>query len=214
MNPPTRSPELVADPAELTVQVDRVAAEVAADHADGVVLVGVLKGSVIFLADLARALRVPVRVELVAVAAYDGSLARTRVVKDLDAPVTDEAVVLVTGIVDTGLTADFLTRHLLAVGAGSVAVATLADKQARRLLPLAPTYAALRAPDRFLLGYGLDYRGRYRNLAGLWGVDAEELIERPDRYVDQLYGPVPDPSEAASRPRSTGKLRSWPRWNW
>lgn len=189
--PAGAGPELLADRAALASEVRRVAAEISADHPDGVTLVGVLKGAVVFLADLARHVTVPVLVDLVSVAPYDGSAARTRVVKDLDHPIEGRGVVLVMGIVDTGLTADFLGRHLAGAGAASIRVATLADKTARRILPLTPDYAAVSTPDRFLIGYGLDYRGRYRNLDGLWGVDAADLADDPDRFVPQLY---PSPS--------------------
>lgn len=179
--------ERLAGPDELAAALDRVAAAISADHPDGVVLVGVLKGSVIFLADLARRLTVPVRIELVAVAPYDGASARTRVVKDLDASVEGERVVLVTGIVDTGLTADFLLRHLRLDHPLSLRVCTLADKRARRLLPVTVHYAALEAPDRFLIGYGLDYAGRYRNVPGLWCADGPALAADPDRHLAELY---------------------------
>jgi hypoxanthine phosphoribosyltransferase len=183
--------ELLADPARLEVEVTRVAAEISADHPDGVTLVGVLKGSVVFLADLARHVTVPTLVDFVAVTPYDGISGRTRVAKDLDQSITDRPVVIVTGIVDTGLTADFLRRHFQGANPSSVRVATLADKAARRLLPLVPSYAALEVPDRFLVGYGLDHQGRYRNVPGLWAVDGAAVAEDPDRYVARLYGAGP-----------------------
>ncbi len=183
-------PQLLASPEELDRHARELGAAISADHPDGVTLVGVLKGSVVFLSDLARHLTVPARFELVAVAPYDGAAGRTRVVKDLDRSVEGEHLVLVTGIVDTGLTADFLLRHLADRQAASVRVCTLADKRARRILPLAIDYAAIEAPDAFLLGYGLDYAGRYRNLRGLWTADAAALADDPDRYVAQLHGPT------------------------
>lgn len=179
--------EPLASPADLDAQVARVAAMIDAQHPDGVTLAGVLKGSVLFLADLARRVTVPARLELLAVAPYDGAATRTRVVKDLDRPVLGEHVVLVTGIVDTGLTADFLLRHLRARDPASLRVCALADKRARRLLPVPVDYAAVAAPDRFLIGYGLDYAGRYRNVPGLWCADGAALATDPDRYVEQLY---------------------------
>jgi hypoxanthine phosphoribosyltransferase len=188
---PEPGPELLADPARLAVEVARVAAEISADHPRGVTLVGVLKGSVVFLADLVRSVTVPVRIDLVAVAPFDGATARTRVVKDLDQPIAGEAVVVVTGIVDTGFTADFLGRHLRGGDPASLRVAALVDKPVRRILPLAPDYVALEAPDRFLIGYGLDHAGRYRNLGGLWTVDGASLADDPDRYVEHLYGTPP-----------------------
>ncbi|MCU1497566.1 MAG: hypoxanthine phosphoribosyltransferase [Acidimicrobiales bacterium] len=189
MSPVGPGPVLLADPARLDAEVRRLAAEVSSDHPQGVTLLAVLKGSIIFLADLARRVTVPVRVDMVAVAPFDGATLRTRVVKDLDHPIRGEAVVLVTGIVDTGLTVDFLRRHLEPMEPASIRVATLVDKPVRRILPTAPDYAAIDGPDRFLIGYGLDHRGRYRNLRGLWSVEGTALQEDPDRYVAELYGP-------------------------
>lgn len=187
--------ELLADPARLEVEVARVAQEISAQHPDGVTLVGVLKGSVVFLADLARHVTVPTLIDFVAVTPYDGVSGRTRVVKDLDQSIAGRPVVIVTGIVDTGLTADFLRRHLRGANPASVRVATLADRSARRLLPLTPDYVALEVPDRFLIGYGLDHRGRYRNAPGLWGVDPAAVVADPDRYLAALYGAGPSASD-------------------
>ncbi|MCU1370755.1 MAG: hypoxanthine phosphoribosyltransferase [Ilumatobacteraceae bacterium] len=186
--PSVAPPELLAGPDELEAHARTLGAAISADHPDGVTLVGVLKGSVVFLSDLARHVTVPARLELVAVAPYDGAAGRTRVVKDLDRSVSGEHLVLVSGIVDTGLTADFLLRHLADQEPASLRVCTLADKRARRILPLTVHYAALDAPDAFLIGYGLDYAGRYRNLRGLWTADGSALADDPDRYVAQLHG--------------------------
>ncbi|MFN8019491.1 MAG: phosphoribosyltransferase family protein [Acidimicrobiales bacterium] len=181
-------PELLAGPEELSSLVAALGARISAAHPDGVTLVGLLKGSVLFLSDLARTVTVPTRLDTLAVAPYDGEAGRTRVVKDLDRPARGEHVVLVTGIVDTGLTADFVLRHLAASEPASLEVCALLDKRARRILPVPVDYAAIDAPDAFLVGYGLDYAGRYRNLAGLWSVDGAALADDPDRHVAQLYG--------------------------
>jgi hypoxanthine phosphoribosyltransferase len=171
--------------AELSAEV---ATAISRDHPDGVTLVGVLKGSVPFLADLCRRVTVPTRIEFVALAPYDTAAGRTRVVTDLGAPVAGEGVVVVSGIVDTGFTTDFLLRHLRAGDPASLRVCTLADKRARRILPVPVDYAAFEAPDRFLIGYGLDFAGRYRNLRGLWAADGSALATDPDRHVTALYG--------------------------
>ena len=190
---PEPGPTPLASPAQLDAHVRRLAAAISADHPDGVTLVGILKGSVVFLSDLARHLTVPTRLELLAVAPYDGAAGRTRVVKDLDASVEGEDLVLVSGIVDTGLTADFLLRHLRDRRPRRIRVGALADKRARRILPVELDYVALDAPDGFLIGYGLDYAGRYRNLPGLWLADGDELARDPDRHIGILYGPdAPD----------------------
>jgi hypoxanthine phosphoribosyltransferase len=179
--------EVVADQVRLQDTCRRLGGEIASDHPGGVVAVGVLKGSVPFLADLVRQIRAPVEVDTVAVSPYDPGQGRTRVVKDLDLDVTGRHVVLVTGIVDTGLTSSFLLRHLREREPASVALCGLVDKQHRRIVPVEITYAGLPGPDRFLLGYGLDFAGRYRNVPGLWAADSRALAEDPDRYVAELY---------------------------
>ena len=184
---PAPGPALLASPEQLDEHVRALARAISADHPDGVTLVGVLKGSVVFLSDLARQLTVPTRLEFLAVAPYDGAAGRTRVVKDLDRSVAGEHVVLVSRIVDTGLTADFLLRHLADLGPASIRVCALADKRARRILPVPLDYVAIDAPDAFLLGYGLDYAGRYRNLRALWTADAAALADDPDRFVADLH---------------------------
>lgn len=198
---------LLADPDELERHARRIASAIDREHPDGVTLVGVLKGSVVFLADLARAIRVPVRIEVVALAPYDGTATRTRVVKDLDSPIAGEAAVLVLGIVDTGLTADFLLRHLGAAGPASLQVCALADKRARRLLTVPVHHVAIDAPDRFLIGYGLDYAGRYRNVAGLWCGDGDALAEDPDHYARHLYGHLDGPASEGDRAGSSSEVR-------
>lgn len=204
--PPAPGPEPLADPATIDREVRRVAAEISADHPDGVTLVGVLKGATVFLADLCRAVSVPCRIEFVAVAPFDGQSARTRVVKDVDRSVAGEAVVLVTGIVDTGLTSDFLRRHLRTGAPASLRLATLADKTARRIVPVDADYRAFTAPDRFLIGYGLDVRGRYRNLPGLWMLDAGAVAAGAadgddDGPLDGLGGGEPPDAPRVRQPR-------------
>lgn len=184
---PAAGPLLLADAGQLRGHVAELARRIDASHPDGVTLVGVLKGSVVFLADLARAVTVPVRLEFLAVAPYDGASGRTRVVKDLDRSVEREHVVLVDAIVDTGLTIDFLTRHLRSLAPASLQICALADRRVRRLLPLRIDHVALEAPDGFLLGYGLGFAGRYRNLPDLWAADAAELAEDPDRYLALVH---------------------------
>ena len=186
--------EPIADRTELAALCGRLGAEIAADHPGGFVAVGVLKGSVPFLADLVRRIGVPVEIDTVAVSPYDPGQGRTRVVKDLDIDVNGRPVVLVAGIVDTGLTSSFLLRHIRAREPASVALCGLVDKQHRRIVPVDVPYAGLVGPDRFVLGYGLDFAGRYRNVPGLWAADSRALAEDPDRYVADLY---PDRSGAA-----------------
>lgn len=183
--------EPLADASVVEAVVDRLAAEVDAAHPDGVVLVAVLKGSLLFLSDLVRAMRTPVTVDFLAISAYAPDSGRVRLVKDLDVDISGRHVVLVEDIVDTGLTLGYLLGELGRRGPASLEVCTLLDKVARRLLPTDLAFRGLEAPDAFVLGYGLDFAGRYRNLGGLWIGDPAVLAADPDAYVDQLYGPHP-----------------------
>jgi len=172
-------------------QLDRIVADVAAgisaDHPDGVVLIGVLKGSVLFLADLVRLVTVPVTVDFLAVTHYAPGSNRVRLVKDLDTDVGGQSVVLVEDIVDTGLTAGWLRAEMGRRRPDSLATAALVDKPARRLVPVPIEYVGLEVADTFVLGYGLAFAGRYRNLHGLWGADAVALAAEPDRHLLELY---------------------------
>lgn len=187
--PPTpAAPEVVLGRRALRRTVRRLAAEIDADHPEGVLLVGVLTGSTIFLADLARALTVPVEVDLLALSSFRPDAGRVRIVKDLDVDVGGRHVVVVEDVVDTGLTLGFLVGELHRRGASAVDVCALADKAARRLLPTPLRYRGIEAPDAFLLGYGLDYAGRYRNLDVVVAGSLEVLAADPDAYIDHLYG--------------------------
>lgn len=185
--------ELLHDAAELQRTVERLAAEITSAHGPDPVLVVVLNGSLLFAADLVRAVGRcggrGVVVDFLAISAYTAGQLRVRLEKDLDLDVSGRAVVLVEDIVDTGLTVAYLREALERRGPASVAVCTLFDKTARRILPVALEHVGLEAPDRFLLGYGLDYRGRYRNLPFVAAGEHDQLRADPDRYVAQLYAP-------------------------
>lgn len=186
--PVVPAPETLLDEAELAATVARLADEIAADHADGVVLVGVLKGASIFLADLARAVRaVDVEVAFIAVSRYAPDSGRVRILYDVDLDLTDRDVVLVEDLVDTGLTLGYLVKHLEAQGPRRVDVCTLLDRPARRILPVAVRYVGMEIPDVFVLGYGLHRADLYRNLPRVVVADREVVASTPDAYVDALY---------------------------
>lgn len=153
-----------------------------------VVLVGVLRGCLPFLADLARSLRVDAEVDFLAISRFAPNSGRVRITRDLDIDIRGRHVLLVEGIVDSGLSVGFLTGELHRRSPISVEVCTLLDRQARRILPLEARYAGFTVDDSFLVGYGLEFRGRYGNLPDLRAVDRRPLQENSDAYVDSLYG--------------------------
>ncbi|MCS7208758.1 MAG: hypoxanthine phosphoribosyltransferase [Fimbriimonadales bacterium] len=130
-------------------------------------LVGVLKGSLVFLADLMRAIPLPVAYDFVAVSSYGDetySTGQVRLIKDLDSPIRDRHVLLVEDIYDTGLTLEYLLGQLRQRQPASLRVCALLSKPARHQVPIELAYCGFEIPDRFVVGYGLDYAERYRNL--------------------------------------------------
>jgi hypoxanthine phosphoribosyltransferase len=154
---------------ELRARVADLGAAISRDYAGlDPVLVGVLKGSAPFIADLLRALSIHVTVDFIAVSSY-GPQTRTsgvvRILKDLDTNVAGRHVLVMEDIVDTGLTLSYILRSLQSREPASLTVGTLLDKSARRLVEVPLKYRGFEIPDAFVIGYGLDYQERYRNLA-------------------------------------------------
>ncbi len=155
--------------AEISARVHELADAMASDHgeADEVLLVGVLKGAFVFLSDLVRSLRIPVTVDFIAVSSYGASTESSgvvRIVKDLDQSIWGKHVILVEDIVDTGLTLQYLIRHLAAREPASLRVCALLDKPGRRQIAVPVHYRGFAIGDDFVVGYGLDHAERYRNL--------------------------------------------------
>jgi len=169
--------------------VERLGAEIAADHPEGVVLVGVLKGASILLADLARAVRgTAVAVTCMSISRFAPDSGRVRILHDVDLDLTGSDVVLVEDLVDTGLTADFLVRSLREREARRVAVCALLDRSVRRIVPLEIAYRGIEVDASFIVGYGLHVRDRYRNLPDIHVVDRDVVLADPDAYTAVLYG--------------------------
>ena len=150
-------------------RVQELGAQISRDYRDrDLVLVTVLKGAVIFLADLSRALTVPHRLEFMAISSYRGashhSSGRIRLLKDLDAPVRGQHLVIVEDVVDTGLTLHSLLKMLRFRGPASIGICTLLDRPYRRLVDIPVRYSGFTASDEFVVGYGFDHRQRFRNL--------------------------------------------------
>ena len=193
------------DAAGLAETVVRLAGEIDRDHPDGVVLIGVLKGSLFFLADLCRALTVPCEIDFMAISHFAPDSGRVRIVKDLDRDIAGRNVVVVEDVVDTGLTLSYLLGQLAARHPAGLEVCTLLDRSRRRIVPLPTRYCGLVIDDEFMLGYGLDYGERYRNHSGLVIGDLRVLERDPAAYVSNLYGredpPVAPPESAGGAAR-------------
>lgn len=130
-------------------------------------LIGVLKGSVFFLTALANALEVPVKVDFLAISSFSntrGAPGVVRIAKDLDETIEGEDVLLVEDIVDTGFTARYLLQTLAGRGPNSLALCTLLDRTSRRIVQIPVDFRCFEIPDRFVIGFGLDYKQLYRNL--------------------------------------------------
>jgi hypoxanthine phosphoribosyltransferase len=173
------------DLARATAHLGRAISEA---YPDGVLLVAVLKGSMLFLADLARRVTVPCEVDFLGISAYTAGTGRVRITKDLDHDVHSQDVVLVEDIVDTGLTSTYVSGELRRRGPASLEVCTLFDRRARRIVPVALRFVGFEATDDLLLGYGLDVAGRYRNLPFVAVGDHKALESDPDAHVESLYG--------------------------
>ena len=128
--------------------------------------ISVLKGSLVFLADLMRAMDLPSSIDLMEVSSYAGTetSGQVRILKDLSKPIEGRDVIVVEDIIDTGLTLNYLLRYLAERHPASISIICLLDKPARRLAEIPIDYRGFTIPDRFVIGYGLDYEERYRNL--------------------------------------------------
>ena len=165
------------------------------------VLISVLKGGSVFLADLMRRVPLPIAIDYMSISRFEGmaeSMGRVRIVKDLEVDIGGRDVLIVEDIVDTGLTLSYLITVLESRQPASLEVCTLLDKSVRRITPLPIRYVGFDCPDVFVVGYGLDFQERYRNLPDILAVqDLSALSADPDLLVPHLTGvpgsvPAPD----------------------
>ena len=153
---------------EIANEVARLGKKITEDYqGKDLMLVGILKGAVVFFSDLVREIDLPVKTEFMAVSSYGASTKTTGVVnlvKDLTVDITGMHVLIVEDIVDSGMTLSYLKKYLSTRGAASIKIATLLDKPERRRVDLNADYFCFTIPDEFVVGYGLDYAEKYRNL--------------------------------------------------
>ncbi len=164
---------------ELDKQVEELGSRISKDYeGKELVIIGVLKGGFIFLADLARKITIPVDIDFISVSSYGDSSKSSgvvKIIKDVDANISGKHVLIVEDIIDTGLTLNHLVELLKTRGPLSVEICAALDKPSRRKAEVHVKYKGIEIPDEFVIGYGLDYAGKYRNLP-------EVCILRKDVY--------------------------------
>jgi hypoxanthine phosphoribosyltransferase len=161
-------PEVVFPAAELATAIDRLAAEIRRDYfGKNPLLLGILKGSFMFMADLVRRLDFPLEIEFVRLSSYGGGMessGKINVVQGLRSEVRNRDVLVVEDIIDTGLTVAYLLEYLRKKRPASLRLCALRDKPSRRQAPLVLDYLGFTVPNKFIVGYGIDWNEKYRNL--------------------------------------------------
>lgn len=192
--PPAAPARVLLDRAALRAVVERLARAIEADFPDGVVLVGVLKGALLFCADLARAITATdVLVDFLSISRYAPDSGRVRIVQDVALDLAGRDVVIVEDLVDTGLTLAYLVQYVEGLGPRRVEVCTLLDRPARRIVPVQPRYVGSEIEDVFVLGGGLHHDDRYRNLPVVLDADRAVVTADPDAYLG-WYSRPPEPT--------------------
>lgn len=170
--------EILLSPEQLAVKVQELGAAISRDYeGQDLLLIGVLKGAVVFLSDLLRAITIPVAIDFMAVSSYGAATKSSgivRILKDLDESIEGRHVLVVEDIVDTGLTLQYMLENLASRRPASLKVCALLDKPDRRQVEVPVDYIGFHIPDKFVIGYGLDYADKYRNLPYIG-------VLRPDR---------------------------------
>ena len=165
---------------ELAKRIEEIGAEISADYAGKeILMIGVLRGAVLFMADLARAITVPVAIDFMAVSSYGSGTSSSgvvRILKDLDEDVEGKHVLVVEDIIDSGLTLNYLLDNLKSRKPASIKLCTLLNKPERRKVKVDIDYNGFDVPDYFVVGYGLDYAEKYRNLPYI-GILKEEVYQ-------------------------------------
>ncbi len=173
--------EVLIDEERLRSRVVELGEEISADYAGrDLLLIGVLKGAVFFMADLMRTLTIPCEIDFMAISSYGAqtdSSGVVRILKDLDINIEDRHVLVVEDIIDSGLTLSYLMRNLEAREPATLEVCALLTKPDRREIDVPVRYIGFEIPNRFVVGYGLDFAERYRNLPYVGVLDSELVPE-------------------------------------
>ena len=167
---------------QLKAKVQELGEQITRDYeGKNLLLVSILKGSVVFMADIMRAIKVPNAIDFMVVSSYGGANTTTtglvKIIKDLDSDLTGKDVLIVEDILDTGVTLSNLVPMLKMRNPNSVKICTILDKPSRRKADIQPDYEGFQVPDEFVVGYGLDYDEKYRNLPYV-GVLKPEIYEK------------------------------------
>ena len=166
--PPADKMEVLISSQQIAERVQELGRQITEEYqGKSIVLIGVLKGAAIFLADIARAIEVDNTFDFVAVSSYGRaqvSSGAVKLIKDIDNHIEEKHVILVEDILDTGLTLSYLRGLMLQHKPASLKIATCLDKPERRLVPIEADYVAFKIPNRFVIGYGMDYAERYRGV--------------------------------------------------
>lgn len=153
---------------QIAEKVKELGAQISRDYTGkNLMMVSVLKGSVVFMADLMRAITVPCQIDFMCVSSYGSGTSSSgvvKIIKDLDINLHGLDLLIVEDILDSGKTLHYITKMLSDRGTASIRIATLLDKPERRAAPLTPDYCGFTVPDEFVVGYGLDYDEKFRNL--------------------------------------------------
>ncbi|MBQ1888311.1 MAG: hypoxanthine phosphoribosyltransferase [Firmicutes bacterium] len=169
--------EVLISEEQLQKRVAEIGAEISRDYrGEDILLIGILKGSVPFMADLMRKIDLDVAIDFMSVSSYGGGTKTSgvvRILKDLDSDIKDKNVIIAEDIIDSGLTLSYLKDYLLKREPRSLRIATLLDKPARRKVSLRPDYVGFEVEDKFIVGYGLDIDQKYRNLPYISWVKTE-----------------------------------------
>jgi len=172
--------QVLFDEQAIKERVQELGRDIAADfEGKNPMLIGVLKGSFVFMADLVRAVDIPCQLEFLGVSSYGNKSETTgavRITRDLETDIEGRHIIVIEDILDSGLTLSYLMGYLQGRNPASIEICTLLDKPERRRVPVSPRYMGFQIPDAFVVGYGLDFAERYRNLPYI-GILKPEVYE-------------------------------------